>query len=137
MKTIFILVLLLPIFGLAGSQDTEEINNRRALITATLKESVFNTDSAPAGLAEGKITTYDPMLVTITASVKSRLPSRDDSQWTEIELPPSDPFSSHICPNPFKAFIKHTTTSSPYTFVILPGAYSLGKSFNNQTIACS
>ena len=133
-KIVFILVLIVPVFGLADSQDTWKANNRRALIKAALKESVFNTDSAPKNLAEGGITDYDPMLVTITASVKSRLPSRGDSQWTQIDLPPSDPASSRICPNPFKAFIKHTTTSSPYTFVILPGAYSLGKSFNNQTI---
>ncbi|MDE0518244.1 MAG: hypothetical protein OXH36_01615 [Bdellovibrionales bacterium] len=135
-KIILIIYLVFPVFTLAG-QDTWEASSRKAFIKSVLEGSVFNTDSPPTGLAEGKIATYDPMLVTITASVKSRLPGRDDSQWTEVELPPSltDPDSSLICPNPFKALIRHTTTSNPYTFVILPGAYSWGISFNNQTIA--
>ena len=84
---------------------------------------------------KGAITTYDPMLIAVASSMHSRLPNRDNDRYWHINLPPLP--DSKVCPNRMKAYVKLSRTDSPYTFVILPGAYATWKrgSFNNQTIA--
>ncbi len=115
---------------------------RRNRITKVLDKSVFNTDSKPKDLLEGDIPVYDPVLTSVVSSLRSRLPERNDAAWEEIKLPhphlQTTFFQNNdICPHPFKAFLKRSNTDSPYTFVIMPGAYATWKrgSFNNQTTA--
>lgn len=136
---IFTLVSMSWVYALDSEMKiiTKEMRDRRSFVENVLEKSVFSTETAPESLAEGEITTYDPMLVTVVASVKSRLPARDTSRWIQVKLPPSDAVRNRICPHPFKVFARHSNTNNPYTFVILPGAYSEWEtgSFHNQTVA--
>ncbi len=109
---------------------------RSAHIQALLEKSVFN--EKPQSLAEGYITNYDPALIAVTATMYSQLPSRDDTQFEQQNLPPPiKPYPNSPCPSSMRAFVKYSKKKNPYTFVILPGAYAEwgGGMFNNQTIA--
>ncbi len=104
-------------------------------VNVVLNDSIFGKDQPPESMLEGKITFYDPVPLMLVSSVYSRSPGRDDSQYTQVNLPPLE--NSDICPNPMKAFVKRSKRENPYTFVILPGAYATWKrgSFNNQTMS--
>ncbi len=117
---------------------------KRSTVLNVLKESVFGNDTPPQSLANGQVTTYDPMYLAIVSSMYSRLPERDDSQYNQVNLPPISDSNyrkvmkySDVCPNPIKAFVKLSKQKNPHTFILLPGAYATWKrgSFNNQTIS--
>ena len=112
----------------------QNITSHKERIYKVLEGSIFNGNTPPESLGNGEITTYDPMMLSIVSSMYSRQPVREDSRYEQVLLPPGP--HSEVCPYAMKAFVKHSTTYSPYTFVILPGAYATWKrgSFNNQTI---
>ena len=150
MKTLFVLLFLSISYGpfsLATSSNgyqkpvsstfetKKKIWNKKRL-QAVLKNSVFNNQ--PESLANGYITNYDPALIAVAASLYSRLPARDDTQFEQQNLPPLiRPYLDSPCPNSMKVYVKKSKQKNPYTFVLLPGAYATWKrgSFNNQTIA--
>ena len=106
-------------------------SQKRFRIEDILKRSVFNTK--PESLAEGRITNYDPMLISIVAAMKSHDYERNNKEWIDAVLPPIDSEVSAVCPKNLRVHVKNT--NSPYTFVILPGTYANWKAgaFLNQT----
>jgi hypothetical protein len=118
------LMLFVSASSFSAEQDLRKILDR----------SVFGQASPPRSLAEGKLTQYNPIVVSVVASLKSRLPKREDD-GIEILLPPGK--QSTICPHPITAHLTPSKSGSPYTFVILPGSYATWTrgSFSNQTAA--
>ena len=104
-------------------------------IQDVLKHSIFLGELPPSSLANGKITTYDPIMIGLAASLNSTQSERDDSLYTTVELPTLP--NSDICPHPIKAFVKRSQTRNAYTFVIFPGSYTTWQSgqFISQTSA--
>ena len=107
----------------------------KARIQSILDQSLFN--EKPKSLVEEHITIYDPTLITVVATLYSRLPERDNEYFIEEKLPSVDYPKDSPCPYEMRAFVKRSQKKEPHTFVILPGAYATWKrgSFNNQTIA--
>ena len=121
--------------GTPPNIHTNLTKEHKARIQTVLDQSLFN--EKPQALVEGHITTYDPTLITVVASLYSRSPERDDKQFIQKDLPSTGLPKDSPCPYEMRAFVKKSQNKSPYTFVILPGAYATWKrgSFNNQTIA--
>ena len=142
-----LLLLTFTFQTLAGNQklvEHDSYSKQQANVLEVLQKSVFGKDTPPQSLANGQVTTYDPMYLAIVSSMYSRLPERDDSQYNQVNLPPISDSNyrkvmkySDVCPNPIKAFVKLSKQKNPHTFVLLPGAYATWKrgSFNNQTIS--
>ena len=104
-------------------------------IQVVLDQSIFN--EKPKSLIKNHITTYDPSLVAVTATMYSQLPERDDTQFSQHRLIYTGQPQTTPCPYDMRFFIQHSSNDSPWTFVILPGAYASWESgmFHNQTIA--
>ena len=114
-------------------------------VESVLEQSIYNSDKAPTDFDDFKLLQYDPLVLSVTATVRSRASKikpievktkrgrRFVKVWEDILLSPQSKQS--ICSGDLKAYFKASSTKSPYTFVILPGSYTTHKSgaFINQT----
>ncbi len=136
MKKSLFFVTLLTIFGpvlLLANDENSPSANLTEKISPILNRSAFLGPNPPTELAEGRLKVYQPVVVSVVASLKSRQPERDLESWTETKRPAVT--AQSICPNPISAFVKKSKTGSPYTFVVFPGSYATWKrgSFTSQT----
>jgi hypothetical protein len=101
-------------------------------VSRLLNQSIFAGELPPREVAPG--VSYNPVVVSVVASLKSRQYEKDLSRWEELSLPATP---NSICPGTMKAYFKRSASGSPYTFVVLPGSYATWKrgSFSNQTAA--
>ena len=131
----FIFVALIWLISSACTPASKHQREHQRRVLKILDQSVFNKSSPPASLENGQLTSYDPMMISVAASLRSEQPSINAGEYKEVALPPA-PNSPSICSGPISAFVRKT--DSPYTFVILPGTHgnwrSAGGSFYNQTI---
>ena len=99
----------------------------------SLEKSIYNQQLPPSAFVDGIEMPYDPFVVSIVSSLRSREPKRKASEWESKPLPPLSPDTA--CALPLEAHVHKSKTGSRYWFVILPGAYATWKrgSFTNQT----
>ena len=99
-----------------------------------LESSSFNKPYVSQLIIENTIVPYNPVLISVLAPTKSRIPEIQGEKWTPIPLAPTE--HSTVCKQPLTAYLKPSATNSPYTFIILPGFFSDFKNgaFLNQTI---
>ena len=100
---------------------------KRELIEDTIEKSVLNyplptLDASSIQQLIGISTEYDPVLFSVLPAVTSQVPDKNENDWSLLELPPNK--YSVICPNNIRAIFKPSRSNSPYTFVIMPGAYT-------------
>ena len=119
---------------------------KTARLNTVLNNSALTADQDPEVIAEKlNISEYDPILLSVLATVRSELPKRQ-GKWKTIQLLPSR--EAKTCAQSIPIMFKKSQTNSPYTFVILPSPYSnwregsisnqlsyiLGKNFNDPNI---
>src|SRR4051812_47253510 len=80
----------------------------------------------PKTMLGGVVDQYDPILISLVASLKSREPARIESQWEDLELSPQKDYQG-ACPGVMKAKMLRSRSGSPMTFVIMPGSYATYK----------
>lgn len=98
-----------------------------------LKESSFNVSLVSELRVESEVIPYDPMLVSVIASTRSRSPKISQHRWQKQTLKPVE--NNPTCPGDFNILFKPSLSGSPYTFVIFPSLFSELSSgaFFNQT----
>ena len=126
--TFIFAILILPV-------SCTPVSEHQKQVLKILDKSAFNDSSPPASLENGQLTSYDPMMISVAATLRSEQPGINEGKYKEVKLAPASN-SPSICIGDFSAFVKHSKTNSPYTFIILPGTHgSWGtRSFYNQTI---
>lgn len=99
-----------------------------------LKRSTFAADRLETLRIDGVDVPYDPVMISVVASLRSRLPEKKES-WQPLTLPAGP--KPGPCTGPVKALLRKSRSGSPYTFVILPGSFASASrgSFTNQTTA--
>ncbi len=130
--TIFCLVAL-GAFGLYFQQESQKTSQglrSPSSLTASspppietvLKTSTFLNSQPEELRIESQAVPYDPMLVSVLASIKSRSPTLKPHTWQHLTLKPLE--LSETCPGKFKILFKASQSQSPYTFVIFPSFFS-------------
>jgi broad specificity phosphatase PhoE len=116
---------MVTFFGTAFAENSK--------VDTLLNKSAFSGETAPNNLIPGITLSYNPAVIAVVASLKSREPNKQKFRWQKLQLPPHE---SSICRGPMTAFLKATRSQSPYTFVILPGSYATSTrgSFTHQTV---
>ena len=106
--------------------------NFRFDLEKLLQQSAFAQSTPPENLIPRG--SYNPILLSVVASLKSRQPERDPRRWKEIRLKAT---ANSSCSGEMRAYIKRSHARSPSTFIILPGSYATWTrgSFVNQTSA--
>ena len=93
-----------------------------ARLNTILNNSALTADQNPEVIADKlNISEYDPILLSVLATVRSELPKRK-GKWKTIQLLPSK--EAKACAQSIPMMFKQSQTNSPYTFVILPSPYS-------------
>ena len=114
--------------------QTTEYTPQKLPMNKVFELSSHNKEIPPSLIIGSKTEyLYDPVLYSVLAPTKSRIPNMPNDFWQTIDLPATE--YSTICPQSFKVFLKRSSTASPYTFVILPGYFTDLESgaFFNQT----
>lgn len=132
---VFHTLLSFPLFSIAQSRENKLLEQRRK-ITELLSQSDFAGEKPPTFLADGKLKTYDPVLLSVVATLRSRLPEAPGA-WKVSHLIASSSNELSSCQGPFLYRYRRSLSGSPFTFVILPGSFATMKrgSFLNQTTA--
>jgi len=131
-------LLLFVLIGCVSKNASHRIpsSTSAAALEKILDKSVFDKESPPSELPAIGSFDYDPVILSIQASLTSREPQSVKSfYWRTVQLAPSKKISS--CPLPIPAHFRPSPTGSRKTFIVLPGAFATWKrgSFTHQTIA--
>ncbi len=99
-----------------------------------LARSLFVSETPPDFRLNDAVIAYDPILVSVVASLRSRSPAKVKT-WETVSLPALD--RTAPCAGPITAFVRKSRTGDPRTFVLLPGSFASASrgSFTNQTAA--
>ena len=99
-----------------------------------LKDSSFNVPLVSRLQVESEVIPYDPMLISVIASTRSRSPKISQHRWQKQTLKPVE--DNPTCPGDFNILFRPSLRESPYTFVIFPSLFSelSTGAFFNQTV---
>ena len=107
-------------------------SEKRTQIESILEESILNLplhNLGPLGpeffqYTIGVSMDYAPELFSVLANVITQIPPKNEKEWSMVNLPPNE--HSITCPYNIRAKFRPTKNKrdSPYSFVIMPGAYT-------------
>lgn len=119
---LLVLAFVVPAFGQSFQSE----------LNFLLGQSVFSKPVPPENLVVGFA--YDPVLLSVAASLHSRQPARNWARWKQVRLPPGRRFT---CAGPITALMRSSRRAGQPSFVILPGSFAAAKrgSFVNETVA--
>jgi len=105
----------------------------KARVSEVLKQGLFQDGGAPPALPPSLEMEYQPMVLTMVASVKSREPSRS-GYWEVIEMPSVG--IAGACEGQIAANFRRSRSGSNDTFVIFPGSHAsfARGGYTNQTV---